>query len=810
MSRGFGICIATPERLRLAPLRFFHSISIISKALEKPYQSMRLELESPNAEISFAGNAAVEIVDSNEAAESLSEGIKAAQDGNRGRARMCLKHSAELDARNENTWLWLASISEYPEELLEYLNKVLEINPANPRAVEWSAATNSLLSKNLIQRGIDAVESGQPDAAIEHFNESLGHEPQSCTAWLWLASLSESNEEKIVYLEKVLSIEPENEVATTAHVAAKSASSQKLLAEARNAAVGGNSNRAIALIDVILEEAPGLEDAWILRSHLAESFEEKLRSFEQVLLLNPDNAAARLSVDSLRSIAAAVAPTAGADATADASGELEDSAAVTDEYDASEISSSAAFEESKLEETFVPNRNPTEELKFPEGISEEVQQDMMNTSAKLNADAVTQIFQFSDVESLPLETRTEDSALQFSAGLSEPVGEKTDNFAPEGRDGRPFDVNDFAGAIEEAAPAASLAAQSESEMEISEDGIHMTQPAKDEYASNGIVTNWDESFDDGPSASFSQNDLQLDFVDIPHAFAGFPMPYSALPDLHDTVAPEVNPFESAVLDFDRAGETLAENYTCPFCNCENDAHSFTCASCMAILTLADLEMLLENRQADKFVLRNAVERMEREKSSREFSESELTMLGIGHLNLQNLRAGYTYLKEAAELNPSNAVLSIQANSLLIRLEEMKKRDAANDTKPKAKKILIVDDSPTVRKLIAGKLEKSGHDVFCSNDGVEAMERLQDLVPDLILLDITMPRMDGYQVCKLIRTNEATKNVPVIMISGKDGFFDKVRGRMAGTSGYITKPFGPETLMKAVDTYLQNASQEVQA
>jgi twitching motility two-component system response regulator PilG len=73
---------------------------------------------------------------------------------------------------------------------------------------------------------------------------------------------------------------------------------------------------------------------------------------------------------------------------------------------------------------------------------------------------------------------------------------------------------------------------------------------------------------------------------------------------------------------------------------------------------------------------------------------------------------------------------------------------------------------------------------------------------LILLDITMPRLDGYQVCKLVRGNAATKNVPVVMISGKDGFFDKVRGRMAGSTAYITKPFGPETLIKTVETYCQ--------
>jgi twitching motility two-component system response regulator PilG len=212
-------------------------------------------------------------------------------------------------------------------------------------------------------------------------------------------------------------------------------------------------------------------------------------------------------------------------------------------------------------------------------------------------------------------------------------------------------------------------------------------------------------------------------------------------------------------------------------------------------------MLISNLGADKLLLRDAVERLEAERSSRELSEAELTTLGIGHLNLQNLQYGFNYLLLASELNPNNVVLSGHVNALRIRLEEIKRRDEVHETMTKGKTILVVDDSPTVRKLIAGKLEKSGHDVICATDGVEAIERLREVVPDLVLLDITMPRMDGYQVCKMIRSNSTTQNVPVVMISGKDGFFDKVRGRMAGTTGYITKPFGPDTLMKAVETFL---------
>jgi twitching motility two-component system response regulator PilG len=283
------------------------------------------------------------------------------------------------------------------------------------------------------------------------------------------------------------------------------------------------------------------------------------------------------------------------------------------------------------------------------------------------------------------------------------------------------------------------------------------------------------------------------------------MPAEALP------AAETSPEPIAQTVVENAEEILtvkAESVECPFCHQTNDAQVISCQSCMAVLTLSDLELLLANQNSDKLVLRQAVEEMERQRLGGEFDSAALVTLGLGHLNLRNLQMGYSCLAEASRLSPNNVVLGGQVNSLLIRLEEIKKQEEAHLKMPKGKSILVVDDSPTVRKLIAGKLEKCGHEVVCANDGVEAMERLEHFVPDLILLDITMPRMDGYQVCKQIRSNNATKDVTVVMISGKDGFFDKVRGRMAGTTGYITKPFGPETLMKAVEMYLSGEAPEL--
>ena len=113
------------------------------------------------------------------------------------------------------------------------------------------------------------------------------------------------------------------------------------------------------------------------------------------------------------------------------------------------------------------------------------------------------------------------------------------------------------------------------------------------------------------------------------------------------------------------------------------------------------------------------------------------------------------------------------------------------------KIMVVDDSPTICRLVTTTLEKQHYQVIAASDGMEALAKMNEIMPDLILLDITMPRLDGYQLCKIIKGNEATKHIPVVMLSGKDGFFDRIKGRMAGALDYITKPFKPDALLEVV-------------
>lgn len=136
--------------------------------------------------------------------------------------------------------------------------------------------------------------------------------------------------------------------------------------------------------------------------------------------------------------------------------------------------------------------------------------------------------------------------------------------------------------------------------------------------------------------------------------------------------------------------------------------------------------------------------------------------------------------------------------------DVKRPTAPVESKAK-RTVLVVDDSPTVRKLVSMTLEKRGFTVVAAFDGVAAIKEIATHNPDLILMDVTMPRLDGYQLCKLVKKHEATRHIPVIMLSGKDGMFDRLRGRLVGCSGYISKPFVPEALVETVEETLAQAA-----
>ncbi|HEX7637566.1 MAG TPA: response regulator [Burkholderiaceae bacterium] len=116
------------------------------------------------------------------------------------------------------------------------------------------------------------------------------------------------------------------------------------------------------------------------------------------------------------------------------------------------------------------------------------------------------------------------------------------------------------------------------------------------------------------------------------------------------------------------------------------------------------------------------------------------------------------------------------------------------------RVLVIDDSNTIRRSAEIFLRQGGHEVVLAEDGFDALAKVNDHVPDLIFCDILMPRLDGYQTCAIIKRNPRFAAVPVIMLSSKDGVFDKARGRMVGSEDYLTKPFTKEQLLRAVAQY----------
>ncbi len=116
------------------------------------------------------------------------------------------------------------------------------------------------------------------------------------------------------------------------------------------------------------------------------------------------------------------------------------------------------------------------------------------------------------------------------------------------------------------------------------------------------------------------------------------------------------------------------------------------------------------------------------------------------------------------------------------------------------KVMVIDDSNTIRRSAEIFLVQSGCQVLLAEDGFDALAKIADHQPQVIFCDIMMPRLDGYQTCALIKKNQRFGSTPVIMLSSKDGLFDRARGRMVGSDQYLTKPFTKDSLLQAVATF----------
>ena len=135
------------------------------------------------------------------------------------------------------------------------------------------------------------------------------------------------------------------------------------------------------------------------------------------------------------------------------------------------------------------------------------------------------------------------------------------------------------------------------------------------------------------------------------------------------------------------------------------------------------------------------------------------------------------------------------------MSEKTSQSASGATQDFLARVMVIDDSKTIRMTAETILKKEGYEVFTATNGFEAMSVITDTRPDIIFVDIMMPRLDGYQTCKLIKNNSYFKNTPVVMLSSKDSLFDRARGRVAGSEQHINKPFTKSELIEAISRYV---------
>ena len=223
-------------------------------------------------------------------------------------------------------------------------------------------------------------------------------------------------------------------------------------------------------------------------------------------------------------------------------------------------------------------------------------------------------------------------------------------------------------------------------------------------------------------------------------------------------------------------------WMCPFCGQEAAQAPVKCSNCRAVPGL-DLDAIRSSEGADERRLEVAIERLNGTRGAEGDFDAQCA-LAVAWLNLWNSAEALECLRRASGLRPEDSTVRDKIAALMGR-----------------RLVMVVDDSLTIRAVVGRMLERAGLRVVAVANGMEALTRLDEQTPDLVLLDVSMPVIDGYQLCRTIKNHPRTRRVPVVMLSGNDGFFDKVKGKMAGAESYLTKPFEPAGLMRAIGEYL---------
>jgi twitching motility two-component system response regulator PilG len=241
---------------------------------------------------------------------------------------------------------------------------------------------------------------------------------------------------------------------------------------------------------------------------------------------------------------------------------------------------------------------------------------------------------------------------------------------------------------------------------------------------------------------------------------------------------------------------------CPFCWCLVSINAKECISCNSILDPAAFFEKNVNI-SDISLLEKKVTMFKKIIEGSEKNKMVLFFLYLALSNLNKWDESLHYLVKAMGYYPDNIYFSTQLNLAVkkLSLQKSKEKIAAKYKKCIKKTILVVEDSPTTRMIITSTLKKGGYNIVEAGDGLEALNKINSTFPDMIILDIILPKMDGYQFLSIVKKNSAFKDLPVIMLTAKKKFIDKVKGKVAGSDIYLTKPFKPEKLKGLVESIL---------
>jgi twitching motility two-component system response regulator PilG len=229
----------------------------------------------------------------------------------------------------------------------------------------------------------------------------------------------------------------------------------------------------------------------------------------------------------------------------------------------------------------------------------------------------------------------------------------------------------------------------------------------------------------------------------------------------------------------------AKAWVCPLCDNQDTGTPLRCRRCGAILDINDFTAISENESAQEHLLLGAVQRWEQaERHSRSF-EGQIN-LARAYLNLHRSNDALIHLRRAIEIRPDE-------HKIRRALEQLRNR----------KLVLAVDDSMTIRRIVSILLERNGYRAAIACDGEEAMSKVREEPPDLVLLDVVMPGLNGYQVCRLMRQDERSSKIPIVILSSS--LLDRIKGRLAGVTDYMAKPFETETLLQTLRKHLPPVS-----